>query len=67
MKVSRSAFVFEIENDAALVGVGVNKRQAALGMFDIAGERRQQTIRIAARRFDFDHVGAEVGAASRAA
>ena len=50
---------------AALVGVGVNKRQAALGMFDIAGERRQQTIRIATGRFDFNYVGAEVGEPAR--
>ena len=30
-------------------------------MLDIAGERRQQTIRIAARRLDLDHIGAEIG------
>ena len=34
-------------------------------MFDIAGERRQQTIRIAAGRFDFNDVGAEVGEPAR--
>ena len=51
----------EIEHDAALVGVGVNEREAALRMFDIAGERRQQPIRIAARRLDLDHVSAKIG------
>ena len=34
-------------------------------MFDIAGKRRQQSIRIAAGRFDFNDVGAEVGEPAR--
>ena len=61
--VSRASL--QIENDAALVGVGVDKRQAAFGMLDIAGERRQQTIGITARRFDLDHIGAEIGEPAR--
>src|SRR6266513_616106 len=54
-------FAYEIDNDAALIGVGVYESETALTMFDIAGERRQQTIRIAAGRLHFDHIGAEVG------
>ena len=30
-------------------------------MFDIAGKGRQHPIGVAARRFDFDHIGAEIG------
>jgi hypothetical protein len=53
--------MLEIKRDAALVGVGVDKRHAALGMLDIAGKRRQQSIGITARRFDLDDIGTEIG------
>ena len=39
----------------------MNKSEAALQMRDIACKRRKHTIRIAGRRLDLDHVGAEIG------
>ena len=53
--------VVQIENNAALVRIGVNKSEAALGMLDIASERRHQTVWITAGRFDFYDVGPEIG------
>ena len=53
--------VLQIESNAALVRIGVNKSEAALGMFDITRERRQQTVWITARRLDFYDVGPEIG------
>jgi hypothetical protein len=55
------AILFQTENNTALVRVGVDEREAALGMLDVAGERRKQTVRIATRRLDLDDVGAQVG------
>jgi len=54
-------FTLEIEHDAALVGVGVDEWEAPLWVLDVAGERRQPSVGIAARRLDLDHIGAEIG------
>src|SRR5881628_2799366 len=51
----------EIENEAPLVRIRINEGEAALRMLDISGKRRQQPVRVAARRLDLDHVGAQVG------
>src|SRR3989338_8588749 len=53
--------VLEIEDNAPLVGIGVNKGEAALGMLDVSGERRKEPRRIASRRLDFDNVRAQIG------
>ena len=61
----RGRWVLQIEHDAALVGVGVDESQTAFRMLDIAGEGRQQTVGIAARRLDLDYIGAQVGEQAR--
>ncbi len=55
----------EIEHNATLVGIGVDKRKAALTMLDVPSERRQQTISITAGRLDLDNVGAQIGELTR--
>jgi hypothetical protein len=51
----------QIQNNAALIGIGVYESQTTFRIFDIACEGRQQSVRIATRRLDFDDVGAQVG------
>ena len=53
--------LFQIEDNAPLVGVSVGKRQTAFGMLDIPRKGWQPSIGIAARRFDFNHIGAKIG------
>ena len=43
----------------------MNKSKAAFGMLDVAGERRQPTIGITARRLDFYDIGAEISEPTR--
>ena len=59
------SFTAEIENNAALVGVGVDEGQTPLAIFDVAGERRQQPVGIAAGRFHLDHIRAQIGKPAR--
>src|SRR5262249_26120223 len=51
----------QIERGTALVRVAVEKGQRAVGRGPVAREWRPQAVGIAARRLDFDDVGAEVG------
>ena len=53
--------VVQVERDAALVRVAIQERQRAVGRRCVAGERGPQATRIAGRRLDLEHVGAEVG------
>ena len=55
----------QIQNNAALVGIGVYESQATFRIFNIAGEGRQQPVGVTTRRFDFDNVGAQVGEQAR--
>ena len=53
--------VLDVEDDAAFVGVCIDKGKAALWVLDIAGEGRKQPIGVAARRLHFDDVSAQIG------
>ena len=48
------------QRDAALRGVVVPERQAALGMRHVVDKRPDMAARLAARRLDLDHVGPEI-------
>src|SRR5215813_12513585 len=51
----------QVQNDAALVGIGIYESQATFAIFNIAGEWREQPIRVTTWRFDLDDVGSQVG------
>src|SRR5262245_49988076 len=51
----------QIQNNAALVGIGVYKSQATFKILNIAGERRQQSVGVTAEGLDLDDVGSQVG------
>jgi hypothetical protein len=56
-----AAGVVQVEHRAALVRVAVEERQRAIGRGDAAREGRNEAPRVAARRLDLDHLGAQVG------
>jgi hypothetical protein len=53
--------VADVDGDAALAGVHVEEKQAAVGIRLVIPEGRQVTRGIAAGGFDLDDVGAHVG------
>ena len=53
--------VVQVERHTALVGVPVEERERPVLPGHVAGERRPEPVRIAPRRLDLHHVGAEVG------
>ena len=52
--------ILDVERDAALVGVEVQKVQTLFRMRLVVFERRHAARLVAGRRFDLDHVGAHV-------
>src|SRR5215510_742868 len=50
----------QIQNNAALVGIGIYKSQATFAIFNIASEWRQQPVRVTTWRFDLNDVGSQV-------
>src|SRR6266478_1045010 len=55
----------QIQHNATFISVGVYESQAAFRIFDVACKRRQQPVRVATGRFDFDDVGAQVSKQTR--
>ena len=56
---------WQIQHNTTLIRIGVYESQAAFRIFDFACKRRQQPVRIATGRFDFDDVSAQVGQQAR--
>jgi hypothetical protein len=61
---SLSLRMFEIDRERALVAVELEKARRKIGIF--AGTEEAERIHAAFARFDFDHVGAELGQDRRA-
>ena len=59
--MDRPGLRLEVQRDAALVGVQVEKRQAFLGARFVVVERRQSPSRVAAGPFDLQYVGPKIG------
>jgi hypothetical protein len=56
---------WQIQHNTTLIRIGVYESQAAFRIFDFACKRRQQPVRVASGRFDFNDVGAQIGQQAR--
>jgi hypothetical protein len=52
--------MLEVKHDTALVGIGVDEGSSCARMLDVTAKAAASDW-VAARRFDFDHIGAEIG------